>query len=131
LAAVVWSAGWMLTTGHLEVLMWARANGCPWCEQTCRAAVRGAHLAVLQWARANGCPWGSLTVTGARALMEAEELDEEDPLYEAEDAYNCRPEQTAERREAVEAVVVWLRANGCPEVDAQESSDDEDENEED
>jgi hypothetical protein len=78
--------------------------------------VRGAHLATLQWARANGCPWGSLTVAGARALMEAEELDEEDPINDAERAYDSKPEQTAERLEAIEAVVGWLQANGCPGV---------------
>jgi hypothetical protein len=44
--------------GHLDVLRWARANGCEWDEGTCYAAAGGGHLAVLQWARANGCPWG-------------------------------------------------------------------------
>jgi hypothetical protein len=101
--------------GHLATLQWVRANGCPWSEETCRAAVRGAHLAVLLWARANGCPWGPLTVAGARALMEVEELDEEDPLNEAENAYDSRPEHSAGRLEAIEAVVVWLLATGCPE----------------
>jgi hypothetical protein len=43
--------------GHLEVLKWARENGCPWDEQTCSSAATGGHLEVLKWARANGCPW--------------------------------------------------------------------------
>ena len=43
--------------GHLEVLQWARANGAPWDERTCRDAAVGGHLEVLQWARANGAPW--------------------------------------------------------------------------
>ena len=47
--------------GHLEVLQWARANGCPWDEDTCSAAANRGHLEVLQWARANGCPWGEET----------------------------------------------------------------------
>ena len=42
--------------GHLEVLQWARANGCPWDEKTCSSAARGGHLEVLEWARANGFP---------------------------------------------------------------------------
>ena len=42
--------------GHLEVLQWARQNGCPWNELTCSAAA-GGHLDVLQWAHENGCPW--------------------------------------------------------------------------
>ena len=42
--------------GKLEVLQWARANGCPWDEyNTCSAAERRGHLEVLQWV-ANGCP---------------------------------------------------------------------------
>ena len=43
--------------GHLEVVQWAHANGCPWDEEVCLQAARGGHLAVLQWSRANGCPW--------------------------------------------------------------------------
>jgi len=38
------------------VLQWARANGAPWDERTCRDAAEGGHLDVLQWARANGAP---------------------------------------------------------------------------
>ena len=47
--------------GHLEVLQWARANGAPWDERTCRDAAEGGHLEVLQWARANGAPWDEWT----------------------------------------------------------------------
>ena len=47
--------------GHLEVLQWVRANGCPWDERTCWGAAEGGHLEVLQWARANGCPWSGET----------------------------------------------------------------------
>jgi hypothetical protein len=43
--------------GWLDVLPWARANGCPWEESTCANAAKGGHLKVLQWARTNGCPW--------------------------------------------------------------------------
>jgi len=39
------------------VLQWARANGAPWDEETCRDAAEGGHLEVLQWARAIGAPW--------------------------------------------------------------------------
>ena len=48
--------------GHLEVLQWARANGCPWNVDTCYQAVGSGHLKVLQWARANGCPWDEVDV---------------------------------------------------------------------
>jgi hypothetical protein len=38
--------------GHLEVLQWARANGCPWDHHTRDVAT--GH--VLEWAVANGVP---------------------------------------------------------------------------
>ena len=41
----------------VALLRWARENGCPWDERTCRGAAEGGNLEVLQWARANGCPW--------------------------------------------------------------------------
>nr|UDO47197.1 ankyrin repeat [Pandoravirus massiliensis] len=37
--------------GHLGVLRWARAGGCPWDARTCAGAAKGGHLEVLQWAR--------------------------------------------------------------------------------
>jgi len=42
--------------GHLEILQWARTNGCPWDEGTCYNAARGGHLEALKWLRDNGCP---------------------------------------------------------------------------
>jgi hypothetical protein len=43
--------------GFLEVLRWARQNGCPWDEWTCTRAAEGGFLEMLQWAHENGCPW--------------------------------------------------------------------------
>jgi hypothetical protein len=40
--------------GHLAVLQWAHANGCPWAANTCALAVKHGHLDVLQWAQENG-----------------------------------------------------------------------------
>jgi len=34
--------------GHLAVLQWARAQGCPWDEWTCQVAAENGHLGVLQ-----------------------------------------------------------------------------------
>jgi len=34
-----------------------RANGCPWDGRTCLQAVHFGHVEVLRWARENGCPW--------------------------------------------------------------------------
>jgi hypothetical protein len=51
--------------GHLAVLQWLRANGCPWDAFTCSVAAAGGHLAVLQWAHTNGCPWDADTCSYA------------------------------------------------------------------
>jgi hypothetical protein len=50
---------------YLEMLQWARANGCPWNEDTCSNAAGAGHLHVLQWVRANGCPWNERTCVNA------------------------------------------------------------------
>jgi hypothetical protein len=44
---------------HIELLQWMRSHNppCPWDEETCRLAVLEDNLQVLEWARANGCPW--------------------------------------------------------------------------
>ena len=35
--------------GHLDVLRWARENGCMWRDTTCSEAAYGGHLEVLIW----------------------------------------------------------------------------------
>ncbi len=42
--------------GNLEKLQALREDGWLWDDGTCLEAARGGHLEVLQWARANGCP---------------------------------------------------------------------------
>ena len=37
--------------GHLDVLKWARENGCPWNEQVCINAATNGHLEILKWAK--------------------------------------------------------------------------------
>ena len=32
-------------------------DGCPWDDGTCYRAVAHGHMEVLRWARQNGCPW--------------------------------------------------------------------------
>src|SRR5689334_10696245 len=43
--------------GNLNLIEWARTNGCPWNEDTCACAAEGGHLEVLKWAIANRCHW--------------------------------------------------------------------------
>ncbi len=52
-----WACANAARGGHLEVLQWARSQGCPWDEDTCANAARGGHLEVLQWLKSQGCPW--------------------------------------------------------------------------
>ena len=65
----------------LELLKWARANGCKWDEETCTAAARGGHLEVLQWARAEGMvrsgnvEFDIVTATGPDLVDKAADAD--------------------------------------------------------
>ena len=59
---------------HLEVLQWARTNDCPWDEWTCSSAAQGGHLEVLKWLRANGCPWNENTCAQATSSGHLEVL---------------------------------------------------------
>ena len=43
-------------SGRLDVLQYARENGCPWDEETVQKAIFGGHRAVAVWAIENGCP---------------------------------------------------------------------------
>ena len=79
-----WTCSWAAKGGHLEVLQWARLNGCLWDDWTCYSAAGGGHLDVLQWARLNGCPW-----------------DERTCAYAAQKGHL--------------EVLQWARVNGCPE----------------
>ena len=40
--------------GDLEILKYAREEGCPWSERTCSNAAFNGHLDCLKWARENG-----------------------------------------------------------------------------
>jgi hypothetical protein len=79
----------------VQLLAWARANGCPWSNSLARAALRnpcalaafGGHLVVLRWARERHwcpCPWDESTCAAAAA---GGHLD---------------------------AVLQWVRDHGCP-----------------
>ena len=52
----------ILVRGHLEILKWARENGCPWNEDTYSSAAKNGHLEVLKWLRENRCPWDKDTL---------------------------------------------------------------------
>ena len=95
--------------GHLEVLRWARANGCPWSHMTCKAAARSGHLEVLKWMRANGCPWNTETCSGA---AEGGHLEVLKWARENGCPWNELTCMFAAKEGHLE-VLQWARANGC------------------
>ena len=58
----------------MEVLKWARGEGCPWDRWTCAFAAGGGHLEVLKWAREHGCPWDELICKRAAGGWDVKEL---------------------------------------------------------
>ena len=51
---------------NLEVLKWLREQGCPWGYYTCARAAWTGNLEVLKWLREQGCPWGDWVCQYAR-----------------------------------------------------------------
>src|SRR5580698_31880 len=51
--------------GYLNIIQWARENGCDWDFRTCSCAAKGGYLEVLKWAHENGCHWSSSTCSSA------------------------------------------------------------------
>ena len=96
--------------GHLEVLQWLRANGCPWGRNTCSGAAEGGHLEVLQWARVNGCPWDEDTCRFAAQGGHLEVLQWAHANGCPWDELTCYWAAYGGHLE----VVQWARANGCP-----------------
>jgi hypothetical protein len=50
-----WTCAHAAEGGYLEILKWARANGCPWNEKTRIYAAMNGHVETLIWAVENGC----------------------------------------------------------------------------
>lgn len=42
--------------GHLEVLKWLHAKGCPWDPDSYLELAKDMYNEMLKWLRANGCP---------------------------------------------------------------------------
>ena len=96
--------------GQLEVLQWARVNGCPWDWATCAWAARGGHMYVLQWARANGCPWSDWTCARAAQGGHLEVLQWARANGCQWNHYTCSEAAEGGHLE----VLQWARENGCP-----------------
>ena len=42
--------------GHLDVLKWAKSNGCKWDSRTCDYAKESGNDKLIQWLENNDCP---------------------------------------------------------------------------
>ena len=85
-----WTCAYAAKAGHLELLKWARSQGCRWDIWTCMYAAEGGHLELLKWARSQGCPW-----------------DEDTCSYAARGGHL--------------ELLKWARSQGCPEKANQEA----------
>ena len=55
--------------GHLEVVKWLHANGCPWDEKACLFAGARKHWDILQYLVDNKCPgWEEAAIEHAEHL---------------------------------------------------------------
>jgi len=50
------TTGYLADQGHLELLQWARSQGCPWDRWICARAAGNGRLDIIKWAREQGCP---------------------------------------------------------------------------
>ena len=99
--------------GHLEMLMWARANGCDWDLLTCVNAGKNGHLEVLKWARANGCERDEWTCARAAMNGHLEVLKwacANGSLQASCISVVCENAAYGGHLQ----VLQWARANGCP-----------------
>jgi hypothetical protein len=104
------TCAWAARGGHMYVLQWARANGCPWSDWTCARAAQGGHLEVLQWARANGCQWNHYTCSEAAEGGHLEVLQWARVNGCPWNEETCSAAAYGGHLE----VLLWARANGCP-----------------
>ena len=96
--------------GHLEVIQWLRARGCPWDEWTCSSAAGAGHLGILRWAREQGCPWNEFTCSAAaiRGYLNVLQWAREEKCPWDEDV--CSYAAAGGHLELLK----WTRGAGCP-----------------
>ena len=96
--------------GHLEIVKWARKNGCPWDKDyTCAWVARHGLLKVLKWARENGCSWDEKTCSWA-----AEHGQLEVPQWRARTAARGTRRRARTWQGAATSRRSWAHENDCP-----------------
>ena len=106
------TCGWAARGGHLEVLKWLRAKGCPCGTLTSCWAAQGGRLEVMKWLRAKGCPWGTWASSRAAKgghLVVLQWMRAQDPPcpWNSDVCYYAASKGHLE-------VLRWARSQGCP-----------------
>jgi len=94
--------------GHLDVIQWVRANGCPWNGIVYVNA--GDRLDTAEWARRNGRPWDASVCARVAASGDMRLLEWLWKNGCPWDADTC----AAAARERHLDVLKWARSDGCP-----------------
>jgi len=105
--------------GSGEELKLLRENNTPWDEKTYDSAALGGHLEVLQWARANGCTWNWKTCVKVAERGRREAIQKEQYARYAEERRERNGEvyTDARKREVIgdhASLQTRLLANGEP-----------------
>ncbi len=96
--------------GSLDVLKWARAQGCPWGSWTCTLAAKYGHFETLKWARTHGCEWSENTCSWAACCGHLE-------ILQWLRKHGCPWNQWAcidAARYGQLEILKWAHENGCP-----------------
>ena len=106
------TCSWAARGGHLEVLKWLRAKGCPCGTLTSCWAAQGGRLEVMKWLRAKGCPWGTWASSRAAKgghLVVLQWMRAQDPPcpWNSDVCYYAASKGHLE-------VLRWARSQGCP-----------------
>eukprot|EP00658_Telonema_sp_P-2_P023351 TRINITY_DN19355_c0_g1_i5.p1 TRINITY_DN19355_c0_g1~~TRINITY_DN19355_c0_g1_i5.p1 ORF type:complete len:272 (-),score=32.71 TRINITY_DN19355_c0_g1_i5:456-1271(-) len=96
--------------GHWDLLDWARLFDCRWDWQTCSNAALRGHLGILQWARQCGCEWNSSTCACAAQNGHLDCLQ-----WARANGCDWGPITCSSAGFGGHLKVLqWARANGCP-----------------
>jgi hypothetical protein len=105
-----WTCSAAASNGHLHILKPARIQGCPWDEETCSAAALSGHLHILKWARTQRCPWDEWTCSAAAINGHLHVLKWARRKGCPWNEYTCA---NANRNGHLH-VLEWARKQGCP-----------------
>mmetsp|Transcript_18287 Transcript_18287/g.45505 ORF Transcript_18287/g.45505 Transcript_18287/m.45505 type:complete len:542 (-) Transcript_18287:399-2024(-) len=96
--------------GHLDVLKWVIARGCPWGYQVWKGAALEGHLHILEYAAADHCPGRD---AAPAAAAEAGRVDVLRWLHQRGVPLDQRTCINAAKGGHLEALM-WAREQGCP-----------------